>query len=217
MIGPFALFMIALLFLVAGLLTRPSLGARVEGVLRPTGYYDSGCRSLCSLRPVASAHVRAVATRSARRPDRTGRSSSTRAHLDTGPLWFVGVLLIFSLGYAAWVRLGRRIAAIAGPTPTSRCISAGARNHSTAACYWPRGGGCDDVSGTARLPLGRKLHRPQLVGVAACIALFALGIAASRQGWLIAVRTGSAGNAAHPLIAAGATVALVFIAGQLGA
>ena len=28
--------------------------------------------------------------------------------MDTGPLWFVGVLLIFSLGYAAWVAVRPR-------------------------------------------------------------------------------------------------------------
>lgn len=34
--------------------------------------------------------------------------------LDTGPLWFVGVLLILSLGYAGWRALGRRLT-LAGP------------------------------------------------------------------------------------------------------
>ena len=192
-IGPFALFMIALLFLVAGLLTRPSLERKGPGRLRPTGYYDSGCRSLCSLSACGLCSCTRCTTRSARRPDRTGRSSSTSGHLDTGPLWFVGVLLIFSLGYAAWVR--RRITAVAGPTRGEplhlrRCTKS---QHCPATGR--RGGGCDDVSGTARLPLGSELHRPQLVEWPACIALFALGIAASRQGWLIAVRTGSAGNA----------------------
>ena len=50
----------------------------------------------------------------------------------------------------------------------------------------------------------------------ACIALFALGIAASRQGWLIAVPDRLRGQCRLITIAAGATVALVFIAGQLG-
>ena len=37
--------------------------------------------------------------------------------LDTGPLWFVGVLLVFSLGYAGWRAAGcARAPAPGGPT-----------------------------------------------------------------------------------------------------
>jgi hypothetical protein len=46
--GPFALFMIALLFLVAGLLTRPSLERKGPGRFLPIGYYGLVCRSPCS-------------------------------------------------------------------------------------------------------------------------------------------------------------------------
>ena len=67
-IGPFALFMIALLFLVAGLLARPSL-ERKGPVLRRRPATPAWCAVHCvHVRPVAAAHVRPVprARRSAR-------------------------------------------------------------------------------------------------------------------------------------------------------
>jgi hypothetical protein len=82
-IGPFALFMIALLFLVAGLLTRPSLERKDQGALLPTGYYGLGCRSLCSLSACGRCSCTRCTIRSAQRPDRIGRSSVMRAATST--------------------------------------------------------------------------------------------------------------------------------------
>ena len=114
-IGPFALFMIALLFLVAGLLTRPSLERKGQGrfaadrLLRlgvPFAVFTFG---LWPLLMYALYHPLGAAPGSYWEEfvDESG-------NLDTGPLWFVGVLLIFSLGYAAWVGLARRTFAVAG-------------------------------------------------------------------------------------------------------
>lgn len=41
---------------------------------------------------------------------------------DTGPLWFVGVLLIFTLAYAAWVAARGRVPVAAGPLRTGRLV-----------------------------------------------------------------------------------------------
>jgi hypothetical protein len=126
-IGPFALFMIALLFLVAGLLTRPSLERKCPGrfaadrLLRlgvPFAVFTFG---LWPLLMYAVYHPLGAAPGSywAEFVDESG-------NLDTGPLWFVGVLLIFSLGYAAWVSLGLADLCRRWFSAASRCISIGA-------------------------------------------------------------------------------------------
>lgn len=92
--------------------------------------------------------------------------------LDNGPLWFVEVLLIFSLGYAAWRRMH------------------------------PHTGTPDGVSGRVLVWLGAGIaattfavrvafavDTPQIANLhlwqwPQCLGLFALGIAAARRGWL---------------------------------
>ena len=78
-IGPFALFMIALLFLVAGLRDAAVAGAQGSRAFcgRPATT-TRGARSLCSLSACGLCSCTRC-TRSARRPDRTGRSSSRAA------------------------------------------------------------------------------------------------------------------------------------------
>jgi hypothetical protein len=97
-------------------------------------------------------------------------------NIDTGPLWFVGVLLIFSLAYAGWARLrpqGSR-KPIAGGKITVRglLLVAGAVALTTflVRLVYPAGSESATDLNLWEWP--------------ACIALFALGITASRQGWL---------------------------------
>ena len=108
LVGPFGLLLIPLLFLVAGLLTPPSMQrkgpARFAGdrVLRlgiPFAVY------VLLLQPPV---VYAV-------DHRWGNASGSfwqeflgkDGQPDSGPLWFVGVLLLYSLGYAGWVAVRR--------------------------------------------------------------------------------------------------------------
>ena len=106
--APFGLFLMALLFLVAGLLTPPSLERKGSPAVRrgPAG------SPRMPLRPVRPGRP-AGADLCARAPARAPRSfweeyGGPEGRLDTGPLWFVGVLLVFSLGYAAWRAAGVR-------------------------------------------------------------------------------------------------------------
>lgn len=86
--------------------------------------------------------------------------------LDTGPLWFVGVLLLLSLAYACWMRLRRhRAVGREARTVTARHLIR---------LVYPFG----SDSGFTDLNLWQW---------PACIAVFTLGIAASSQGWLTAV------------------------------
>jgi hypothetical protein len=109
-------------------------------------------------------------------------------NLDTGPLWFVGVLLIFSLGYAAWVGLARPTFAVAG---AARHAAASPLTHDVTARRLLLVAGI--VAATTFLvrlvfPFGSESFTDLNAWEwPACIALFVLGIAASRQGWLTVV------------------------------
>jgi hypothetical protein len=101
--GPLVLVLIPLLFLVAGLLAPSSL--RRHG---PRGYARSRLLRLgvpfalyvLLVQPLVMYPVHPPGeTPSSYWDEFVGAGDHT---LDTGPLWFVGTLLVFSLGYAAW-------------------------------------------------------------------------------------------------------------------
>jgi hypothetical protein len=186
-IVPFGLFMIALLFLVAGLLSRPSLERKGPGrfaadrLLRLGGPFALFTFALWPLLMYALYHPLGAAPGSywAEFLDENG-------HLDTGPMWFVGVLLIYSLGYAAWVALRRRtggdVDRLRRRAGSERAISVHTLLMLAAVV-------------TAASFLVRLVFPYASEGITdlnlwewpACFALFALGIAASRQGWLSTV------------------------------
>ncbi|HSJ46053.1 MAG TPA: acyltransferase [Euzebyales bacterium] len=179
-VTPFGLFMIALLFLVAGLLTPPSLErkgtarfmrdrllrlgvpfALFVGVVQPTMMY-------------ALEHPLGAAPGSY-----WDAYLGPERQLDTGVLWFVGVLLLFSLAYAAWARVwphrpGRRAPAqitarhlllVAAATAPAAFLVRLAYPYASESGFW-------DLN---------YWEWP------ACLAVFALGITGSRRGWLAAV------------------------------
>jgi hypothetical protein len=117
-LSPFGFFLIALLFLVAGLLTPGSWdrkGGRrfvMDRLLRlgiPFVVY------VLLVQPVLVylvAHPLGVATGTFWQ-----EYLGAERQVDTGPLWFVGVLLVYSLAYAGWRTLrGPRRRAPAPPT-----------------------------------------------------------------------------------------------------
>lgn len=178
--GPFAGLMIPLLFLVAGLLTPHSLQPKGAGRFAGDRLLRLGVPVLAFvllLQPLlmyALYHPLGAAPNSYWREflDDEGR-------LDAGPLWFVGVLLVFSLAYAGWSRVrGTR------PTRNTTDVITGGHLLVVAAAVAP-------LSFLTRLvyPFGSEsgFWDLNLWEWPACLALFVLGITASTRGWLDAV------------------------------
>ena len=176
-VGPLVLVLIPLLFLLAGLLTPRSLerhgpAAYARGRLLRLGVPFAAY--VVVVQPLVMYPVHPPGQSAGSYWDEfVGAGDRT---LDTGPLWFVGTLLVFSLGYAAWV-------AVAGRD----------RPHRTARPF--------DVRRLLLLvpPVAVATYVVRVVvpfgegnpGVSlnvwewpACLTLFLLGIAASRRGWL---------------------------------
>ncbi len=214
--GPFALLLIPLLFLIAGLLTQPSLHRKGPGAYARDRLLRLGAPFavfVLVLQPSAMYLME---------HNLAGETGSFWASflgkeqiLDTGPLWFVGVLLIFSLGYAgwAWARRGRfaagldRTGAWRGEVRMRHLLLLAAAV--MVATFLVR----------LAYPFNsqNKYLDLNLYQWPACLAMFGLGVAAARQGWLTAVpdrlrrQSGFATLAA--LIAFGLYVAFGAIAG----
>ena len=100
--APFALLVIPLLFLIAGLLTPPSLDRKGPGrfirdrLLRLGVPFAVFALLLWPL-------LEYVLFRQLGEAPGLWTYFRAEGSLDTGVLWFVGALLIFSLGYAGWV------------------------------------------------------------------------------------------------------------------
>jgi hypothetical protein len=218
-VGPFALFMIALLFLVAGMLARPSLERKgparfaADRLLRlgvPFAVFTFG---LWPLLMYALYHPLGAAPGSywAEFIDESG-------NLDTGPLWFVGVLLIFSLGYAGWVAFTQRAAATGGVR--RRTVASRPEHEITALRLLLIAGAVAAATFLVRLiyPFGSESFTDlNFWEWPACIALFTIGIAASRQGWLIGVPDRLRRECRlMTLVAAAAMAIFGFTAAQLG-
>ncbi|HET6969105.1 MAG TPA: acyltransferase [Ornithinibacter sp.] len=182
--APFGLFLIALLFLVAGLLTTHSLerkGTRrfvVDRLLRlgvPFALY------VLLVQPIL---VYALEHPLGNAPGSFWQEyGGPERRLDTGPLWFVGVLLVFSLGHAGW-RAGRsRWGGNRGPVGDRREITT--RTLALAALL------VAPASFAVRLvyPYGSESGVSDLNfwEWPACIAVFALGAAGARRGWTASV------------------------------
>jgi hypothetical protein len=182
---PFGLFMIALLFLVAGLLTPPSLerkGARrfvVDRLLRLGVPFALFTFLIWPVVTYALYHPFGAA------PGSFGEEYlSDQGYFDTGVLWFIGVLLIFSVGYAGFAVLPRPARRPDGSDParSPRPIGMG---HlavlvlaTAAATFLVR----------LAFPYGSEsVTDLNLWEWPGCLALFGLGIAASRRGWLTEV------------------------------
>jgi fucose 4-O-acetylase-like acetyltransferase len=188
--GPVSMLAIPALFLVAGLLARPSLRRNGAGAYARARLLRLGVPFAIFVL-VLQPSIMYVMERSL-----AGNSGSFWASLlgkeqvlDTGPLWFVGVLLIFSLGYAgwtwarAWARRGR---------PEAGQGRAG----------WWRGeigigqlvvlaAAVTVVTFLVRLVFAfnseNKYLDLNLYQWPACLAMFGLGVAAAKRGWLAAV------------------------------
>ena len=177
---PFALFMIPLLFLIAGLLTPPSLDRKGTGVYARDRLVRLGVpfAVFCLLvwpallyalyRPLGNAPGSYLA-------ELVGTSEEA---LDTGYLWFVGDLLLFSLAYAAWVRLRR------GRAGRRRQLDVGARHLLVLAAAV----GIATFLVRLQFPFASERYADlNVYQWPECVALFALGVATAPSGWLTAV------------------------------
>ena len=177
---PFGLFLIALLFLVSGLLSPQSIERKGPGrfaldrILRLGVPFAVFVLVLQPLVLYALLHPLGAAPGSY-----WHEFLGSEQQLDTGPLWFVGVLLIFSLSYAGWSLTqqpsrGRRHPREIRARHLMLLALAVAPTTFLVRLVYPFG----TESGFSDLNLWEW---------PACIALFGLGVLASEQGWLSAV------------------------------
>jgi hypothetical protein len=162
--GPFGLFVMAFFFLMAGLLTPKSLVRKGPGRFARDRLLRLGV-PLLVFTFVLWPPLVAVLDRATGHP--------VRVVVDPAHVWFVEVLLLFSLGYAAW-RWWRPDPPVSATTLELRGVLAVAAGVAVAT-FLVR----------LRFPLDSdqvaQLHVwqwPQL------LALFGLGVAAGRRGWL---------------------------------
>jgi hypothetical protein len=214
--SPFALFMIGLLFLVAGLFSRPSVERKGVGVFVRDRLLRLGVTYVVYVLLVQPTVTYALLEHplgdapNSYWEEWLAEEDSHR--LDSGPLWFVGTLLLFSLGYAIWVVARRRL----------------------------RGPGEAAALTTARITTPRLLALAGLVGLLSfvvridapygseagfldlnywewpgCLAAFCLGIIASGQGWLEHVPDDLRRHSRTATLAAAVTMSLVLFVGGL--
>jgi hypothetical protein len=184
---PPALFAMGLFFLIAGLLTPGSLDRKGprrfvrDRLLRLGLPWASFALVLWPL--LMFAMYRAIGA-----PVSSFRADLAEPLLDTGPLWFLVVLLLYSLGYAAWwqLRTGHRRApnrpgpaAGSGPPGTLRgrhlvAIAAGIATATFVVRLWFS----IDSAQVANL---KPWQWPQF------LAMFGLGVISARRGWLAPV------------------------------
>ena len=182
LVSPFGFFLMALLFLVAGLLTPPSLEHKGTARFLRDRMLRLGLPFVVYVLLVQPTLVYAL-----RHPLGSAPGSywdeylGAERRLDTGPLWFVGVLLVFSVAYVAWVavrpRRTSRSRLWAHPITVHHLVVAAvvvAPASFVIRLVYPYGG----ESGFSDLNLWEW---------PACIAVFALGVRASQEGWLTAV------------------------------
>jgi len=179
LLSPFGYVVISLLFLLAGLLVPPSLARKGPGRFARDRLVRLGLPFA-----VYVLFVQPLVMYALERPLGAATGSywyeflGKERQIDTGPLWFVGVLLVFSLGYAGWVAVRRPPVRRVATEVTARQLAV------VAAVVAP-------LSFLVRLvyPYGSEsgVTDLNLWEWPACIALFAVGVVASRRGWLVAV------------------------------
>lgn len=123
LVGPFAFFLIALLFLVAGLLTPSSVERKGPARFARDRLLRLGVPFLLYV-----GVLQPLLTYALYQPlgHETGsywdELVSDEGQLDAGPLWFVGTLLVYSLVYAAWVAFRGRVPRASRPLRTRHLV-----------------------------------------------------------------------------------------------
>jgi hypothetical protein len=179
LLGPFALFVMGFFFLVAGLLTPGSVARKGPGRFARDRMLRLGLPLLVFVL-VLWPMVVYVKDRVAGRPAGPFWSAFARAVRAPDPahLWFVEVLLLYSLGYAAWRWLRPSVVA---PAPLRLWHVVALAAGIAVASFLIR----------LRFPLDSTQYADlHLWQWPQCLGLFALGVAGARRGWLDPVPAG---------------------------
>lgn len=170
-LGPSALFLMGTFFLVAGLFTPASLSKKGPGTFARERALRLGLPFLVSALAIWPLSMW-IAYRSSGRSVGYGFLLTGRDRLiDSGGLWFAEVLLIFSLGYAAWRSWGPSRAGEPGPLTVGQMV--GLAGGVTVVTFVLRR--WFSARGTEYFDL-HLWQWPQL------LAMFALGLAGARRG-----------------------------------
>lgn len=213
LLAPFGLFMIPLLFLVAGLLTPPSVQRKGPGRYARDRLVRLGIPFVVFVGLLWPLLLYALYHPLGNAPGSYWAEflGTAEESLDTGYFWFVGDLLIFSLLYAAWIRIRR------DPPHSLASGEVGARHLLVLAV------GVGVATFLVRLGFPFESERYvdlNLYEWPAAIALFALGIVAARHGWLTAVparlQTQSRRVSLVAITAFGVFMAVGFLLGGMG-
>lgn len=177
-VAPFGFFLIGLLFLVAGLFTAPSLDRKGVAAYTRDRMLRLGVPYLVYVLIVQPTVTYLLGHPLGDAPgsyweEYLAEEGSHR--LDSGPLWFVGTLLIFSLGYAIWVVGDKRfggpravpVVTVRGLVLLASAVAAVSFAIRVVAPYGSEAGVLD-------------LNYWEWPG---CLAAFCLGIVAARRGW----------------------------------
>ena len=206
-LSPVGVLLMALLFLVAGLLTPPSHDRK--GILRFV--VDRTVRlgvPFLAYVLVVQPLVKHALGSAVGQPSASfwGQYPGEGGRLDTGPLWFVGVLLIFSLGYAGW-RLWVHRRGRSQPPDPARPVSL--RTLVLAAIL------VAPASFAVRLvyAYGSESGMSDLNfwEWPACLAAFVLGVIGSRVGWASSVPPGIARPCRTATLVAGVALGALLV------
>ncbi|MGZ4547903.1 MAG: acyltransferase family protein [Blastococcus sp.] len=198
--APVGLFMMALLFLVAGLLTTPSVDRKGAGRFARDRLLRLGVPFAVFVLLLWPGVLYAMY----RGLDRTRAgywAYFTQALPDNGPLWFVGFLLLLSLAYAGWRGVRRNAVRQVRPITIPALFAVAAVVAATSFLVRLA------VSYGGPTPLDlNEWQWPE------CIALFAVGVLAAPHGWLAAVPGGLERVARRVTALTGGAVALFLLA-----
>jgi hypothetical protein len=186
---PMALFAMGLFFLISGLLTPASLARKGTRVFVRDRLVRLGIPFVVWVLLLWPALIFAMHRLAGDRPSYW--SLFIGARLDTGPMWFVEVLLIYSLGYALWrwlrpapaARRAAELSPVVGPGPVVG-PEPGPLTRRTLVLL-----GVTVAVGTYLVRLvfpfqGTEFAHLNLWQWPQYLVLFGLGIAAARRGWL---------------------------------
>lgn len=204
--APVGLFLVPLLFLIAGLLTPPSL--QRKGVRR---YVRDRLLRLGVPFVVFALLLWPLLEYALFRwlGDAPGLWDYLAAEgsLDTGVLWFVGVLLIFSLAYAGWVGLR--------PSYPDRQQPGELRAIHLLALSVAVSVAAFGVRLVVPLETDNRFVDLNLSQWPACAALFGLGVITARRGWLVTIPDRLHRHSRNATLAAGGTFGIFVVVGAV--